>query len=1848
MKTKLRFRVACIVIVFPLFMQAQQGYLLSTGNDQKQLLKAYRLVLEKSANDYHSTSNYWDADLFPTYGEHSIYLIKSGADKGSFVIPDSLPPDYMHLKGKAYSGFNWTSQSLTSVQFKKHPKRIAIFKSKFKANDVTLSWESMYFERLFSEYLMDDIYYTIDEDELINNGIDVNTKLLIFPAVAAKDSNYTFYIDSIFSITPNLSANIQEFVSNGGGIYAEGNGVYFVEKTGFLENGAVDYTSDNYIGGLTNVTETSTVDILNFGFSASANKLYGSKFPVINSSRINVAASISSSGDACVFMLKPGNASASKIICNTGLPTVSAVTGDDNESLQAGWTMSAILSPFTFDVDVTRKVSNELIGSMSAGDNAISYDRKDTLSVEIRLRNLSDQTISSVNLEENIKAYFTFLDVTSGDSYTKSGNQLTFSGISLPAHSEKIIVYRVITPDPESTIHEDVDNYIDNGTLIAVSKGNISYTQNGFKGNYSKDKDYADVIFSALIFADTDVNWKNFLDLEYQPFKVFMIMENKSRSPALNTIYTQYIPKDIPFYWSDSIIDIPILKTPGGKYVDVLKGSNDQAYPEYDMDLDGYPDVWLDTASIFPKGYTLTEESVYWANPWNHLRTGNESFVFEDIDHDGIIPEDTDGDGIVDANFDNDDKIRVWKVTWNIGRVEGYEYHDPYSSYEIWVDPPNLINLAAGVGHVYDSIDNYPGMFYPYTSNIESANLSDTTWSHWMERDASGKVIWKQLIHQRINNYEGYTFIDTASANYRPLPTDSVIGTCPQPHLEFIAVLSLGGEEIDMTHYTPQQSLYSKIDYQTVFGEERVTPIRTTYTYWAPLPNPLQFEYLSNNYQVIDTNGQTIQELPEYGPAKLVFDMDASTEYTYYWIRNVGHDVDYNDPSEATEGPEYESLGDGVFGYFIYTIPKGMGGYRITLPQNADGSYNTDSIVQIDGKPFTKWLDNPNTLNEVEIWETPFEYQVYIPQILIPPALDDDNFDGIDDWIDDRGDRFCSETGFLHDAFMLDDGEDWLDYPETPFVDDIYGQVDSGWYAGADGTYGDDYFEDLGKTHIQINANYLGRGREGSIEISKGGILVCEEIFGGSPWVIFSHVLSGFATGTDMSVKSQVIPETVYYGIDTVYLKHTIADTNEPHNFDANFDPYHISYGYGETTITTFAGAKDPCSLIDPAISMPAILDPGFDNHTITLIPNADSDNADLVGYPKNTTGTFLEVRVEVNNSTSDNWINTTVTPDLSGLGTTSLELSYVAYPRPLVPAHYNEASGEIIPGDQPGTFTTGWRFNQPEGEVLIKMGNTLNLMQPTRRGYFVYLLKIDPTLENGIYEIPFTIGGTKKHYSGTENGSISYIVPNALFCITDKDENGNISEYQQLILENSMLKTLEVAATGNFVPTGRIKWSINDFGKEDFESIANSFTSDAGGNINLSSVKSFPTLDTIKLVILQEGTVDSYNTTAEILRLTDGQTLNYSNALGNQQVTSERLMVKPVGPRIQIKNKVYSINGVLVTDTIVYEPEADLYVETMLTAKNTGSDISSNTLVNIFPGLYYDVVTDSLDPNCTFNDGLISVNFEEIIPGEMKQQLLPFILHPDELPEGIDIRMLIQQSEIDYEGTLVADKVFNFMDTNKLLLDLYDFEATSLTFSNIGNGQVQVNAKAGNRGIYGKDVWFRIYPIIGDAGTYEFPIAEIRVENFQPGQNIDLSGVYTLPVTDKSIDFIAIVDDGYDYVEITELNNTIRIDYESSGIDNPEISNNGISIYPLPFTDDVNFKYNLDKAYTKVTIKVFDLKGRQWVELKDCPASEGTNTIQWRNTDMPEGSYIYQLTGDGLNGSSEVLFTGQIIKLVQ
>ncbi len=1723
-----------------------QGVVIPTNESQTDFLKAYKLVLEKSENDYRSTSTTMDDRLFPLFGEFSVYWQQNGNHAGSFVFPGAIPTEYASITSSEYSTYNWTANDHYAIHFKKHKKRIAVFRSEKKQDNHSVSWEAVYFKNMFNSYLTDDIYYFVDEKDLAK-GLSVETKMLIIPSFASKDGDNKFHIDRVLSENPAIRTTVNQLLATGGTLYTEGNAVYFVEALGNFPAGTVDFNSTVHADpatGLIPLEINHASHPLAFAAAANNNQLYANVLPGIELPSAQVFASLQDHGTPTVFAVTGEAASGGRIVCNTGLPTVGGTTEIEKGSRQLQWTLNTLLYAFSGSIDVTRSVRNQIPDGITAGKNAISYDRCDTFNIKIKIRNLSAKTINDIQLTETIREYFTFVDVVSENTdYTINGKNLYFNGLSLPAHSETEIEYRLKTPLPEDSIHSKIDDYLVDDSYIYASQNTTRFTANDGVYQIKKKNNYADVMFSAYLAADTDLNWKNFLGLEYQPFKVFMILENKERTSALGTKYTQYIPKDVPFYWSDKSINIPVLKTPGGKYVDILKGSNSENNPEFDMDSDGDPDVWLDTASIYPKGYTIVEEEVYWLNPWAHLR--DEEPYYEDIDHDGVHAQDTDGDGIVDIE-EPGDKIRVWKVTWNLDEVPGYQIYDPFCSYEIWVDPPDLVPLSAGIGFAHDSIsETVDGMFYPYQTSIpskEELNSANNSWKHWMQTDDEGNIIWKQFIYQSIDNYEGFTFIDTVAENYRLLPTDRCIGSAPQPHREFIAVLSLGGEEIDMQHYQPSNSPYSKLEYETIFDEKRQTPIRTTYTYYAPLPNPLQFEYLSNNYVI---NSDTSRFLPKYGTVDITFDVEASTEYTYYWIRNVGHDVDYNDPSEAIEG--IDKLGDGVFGYMVYDIPKGMGGYRIHLPKNDDGSYNINALLEVDGKPFEKWIDNENTGSQVEVIEDQFQYHIYIPQLLIPPALDDDNLDGTDDWIDDRGDRFHSTTGFHHDSFMPDNGEDWLQYPETPFEDDIYGTVESGWYAGEDNTYGDDFFEKLGTVHFRIHAQYEGLGREGPVELSKGGWLVVEEIFGGSPWVIFSHTLSGYAKGVEYEVKTSPNPDMVKYGVDTIYLKHKITDVDEPHDFNYFFDPYHVSYGYGDATFTTYAGGKDPCSLIEPAIVTSTIIDPDYQNQQITLIPYADAENPRLAGFPKTVQGTFLEVRIEAMNGTDDNWINTVITPILDEkLGNTKKVMSYMAYPRPLVP------------GDDIGAFKAGWRFNEPEDEVLVLMGDTLPLLQPSRRAYFITLFQIDENLENGVYDIGFKASGKKVHYDGTVNGNISYELAPAKFSITERNNAGNITEYQKIVIGQGALSELQVQTGEVFHSMQDVRWSLQDVNHTDFESMTNTLPTtvdEATGTetIDLSAFDVFPKPDTSTLFILQRGEVHSFENDEDEPIVATGDTLLYTYSGFEGKSGNGISKVTAIGPKIVVEKVIYKINGRTYhpEDTVkVFPKRYVMNIEAWIKVSNKGNDISQNTKLTIDVGSYFVPYIDSLPENCEWNGDKIDVNMGSFIPGDKKELKLWFSLSPNPNQQKSkqsddkepDILTVIEAVDVVYNGTAKAF-TFEFTDEKDLEYKAFDFKMHSISGDSpyITRGMdIILSAIVENQALQAGDIEIAFYVIQNSDTTL---LQKQTIDSLDRKETIAINVPYSVPeTTNNDLQFMAIVDTPDAVPEILENNNALIV----------------------------------------------------------------------------------------------------------
>ncbi|MCX7880762.1 MAG: VCBS repeat-containing protein [Ignavibacteria bacterium] len=1813
--------------------------LIPVGSEQKDFLRAYRFALHYSHADLRFTNNTMDSIVFPKYGEFSIYWIKTGPNQGSFVYPDILPKDYSDLTTKEIDYYDWKFSEHFSLQFKHHTQSICIFQSEFKQNNSTVSWSSFYFKNLLDMNFFDNIYFFANEKYIDSIGFSLPTRLLIIPSFRKFNDDDKYFIDKIVAKYPNLKRNIDGFLSRGGTIYVEGNAVYLLEKLGYLPSNSVDfknYFSPNFEDNSVNVRFTNSNHPLNFTKLAVDNKLYASTIPTIKVQNAEVIAYLENTSNPVVFVLSGVSASNGQIIVNTGLPTVGGMNDLKRGSRQLQWTLNAIFSAYCSSIDLTRSVYNNLPKEITAGANAISYDRLDTFEVRLKIRNLGSTPFENVSINEYVREYFKIIGVRSTNiNYSITGTLVNFKDISLSPFEEKEIVLLISTPEPQSKVHEQVDRYIAWANYIYVSYCEVrNQTSKGLEF-FVKYRNYVDLMFSARLIADTDLNWKNILYLDYQPFKVFTIIENKERTAAVETKYIQYIPKDVPFYRVDKKINIPILKTPGGRYIDILRGSNNQSKPEYDMDSDGYPDVWLDTSSIYPKGYTIEETEIYWINPWEHFRTGDTSF-YEDIDNDGLRARDINGDGTVDIE-EPGDKIRVWKVTWNIGKVAGYEYFDPYCYYEIWLDPPDLVNLSAGVAKVYGKLDeDVPGMFYPYSPDINKANIKDERWKRWMEIDKNGNPIWKQFIYQRIQNYEGFTFIDTLKENYKLKLTDKCIGTVPQPHREFIAVLSLGGREIDMNSPTPSSSQYSNLIYKTIFNETRVTPIRTTYTYYTPLPNPLQFEYLTNSFKITDTTGTIqYQTLPKFGKALIHYTMDASTEYSYYWIRNAGHDVDYNDPSEKIEG--VEKLGDGVFGYLIYDIPKGIGGYKITLPKKPDGSYDIDRIVQIDGKPFQKWLDNPNTKDKVEIIEDAFLYHIYIPQILIPPALDDDNNDGKDDWIDDRGDRFQSSTGFLHDAFMLGNGEDYPDWPKKPFQDDIYGKVKSGWYPGPDNTYGDDKFEKLGKTRINICAIYEGLGREGSLEISKGGWLVVEEIFGGSPWVITSHTLSGFAIGTNVKLTSRVQPSSVRYGLDTTFLLHFIEDVGEPHSFDINFDPYHISYGYGDIAVTTYSGGRDPCNLISPNKPFSNIVDANFDKRRITLIPFADSTNPNLKGYPKQIEGTFIQIRIEVNNSTDYNFINTRIEPQIpTNLGKTELVFKYVAYPRPLVPAKFDPQTGKVVQGgDDFGTLRTGWRFNQPEGEMLVSLGNSLSLLQPGRRAYFIYLFKLDSSLTPDVYSIKFYSSGDIYSYTGEKKGNFNYEIPSVLFSVAKKKVDGTVTEYQKFVLGQSNLKRLEVQGTNAFKGINQIRWSDKSITYLDFDTLKNKLSSAFDSKsltetIDLSIFKDFPTKNFTKFYVLEKVEVNSSNQ-PDKFKLTESESLVFdTKPFGENISKAGALTVSSVGPKVTNFKRISALNGEQFTENESLRWKAGKnFIEVSFYLVNIGSDIAENVTFNFAKGKYFLPTTNQNNVEL-LSTGVYKVVAGSLVPGEMKEIKILFETSDNVCSDWFDESTLIQNVNIYYNGprSKLATKkeVFSYVDNQVLSAYSSDIFVRNLRTEpkeikaneeaivkwEIGNGLIPIN----------KPVKYELFAIVNLTDTISLANGEISsLAEFESKHN---RTQFLVSDSIFFLEFLLVLDKDNVLYEICKGNNSKLVSAELVG---PNWMRK-VSIKPNPFDYYTEITYVISQDISRLDAFIFALDGSFVGKIENCPSKIGINEFTVLMPNLAKGTYLVRFEG--------------------
>ncbi len=280
-----------------------QGFIIPTDNSQSDFLKTYKLVLGKSNEDYRFSGNI-DSLLFPKYGEYSVYWAKSGNDKGSFIVTDTIPAAYSSVTSVAYSAYNWQGAEHYSIQFKCIQKPVAVFRSAIKHNNVSVSWESMYFKNSFDTYLFNDMYSYVNEHTFDTAYLPSSTKLLIFPSFAVYGNNTQYYMDSVIAASPYMKAKIDTFLSKGGTIYAEGNAAYLIEKLGYLSQGAVDFSNFTNADPVTNlvaINVTSPSNPISFTTDATGNYLYASSVPHVNIGSAEVIALLSVNSDPAVL-----------------------------------------------------------------------------------------------------------------------------------------------------------------------------------------------------------------------------------------------------------------------------------------------------------------------------------------------------------------------------------------------------------------------------------------------------------------------------------------------------------------------------------------------------------------------------------------------------------------------------------------------------------------------------------------------------------------------------------------------------------------------------------------------------------------------------------------------------------------------------------------------------------------------------------------------------------------------------------------------------------------------------------------------------------------------------------------------------------------------------------------------------------------------------------------------------------------------------------------------------------------------------------------------------------------------------------------------------------------------------------------------------------------------------------------------------------------------------------------------------------------------------------------------------------------------------------------------------------
>ncbi|MGB9561827.1 MAG: hypothetical protein ACPL6C_03335, partial [bacterium] len=496
---------------------------------QSNLREAYRFIFYRSKEMFVRLGEI-DTNIASQFGE--LPLIYSGHYNG-VIFPDTISPSRA-FSHRYESSFNISTVGNSfSIKWMGDPG-VAVYKSSIvDIYDQSVSWGLPYYEELFRNIF--GFGYGSEVVEIIDTMLPTmsrNVRMLIIPAFEHGDSS-SEYIYATYSFYPELGRALQDFLARGGTILAEGNACYLLELYGILPPGSVSL--DDLIDGVgermkARLTITENTNPLG---SLARNELYTVSAPSLSPTLHGIVARFTSTrdpldnGKPAIIYLEGEEALGGRIILIAGLPSVNAI---ENPS-ECGWQIlaNAVLMAFSERLAVVRSIFTGTVAPEELSQMALPVDEEQVFDITIRVRNLWDRPINNITITETYKPYFDYLDTPEGPEPIQDGNRLTFTITNIPGRTEYRIKYRLKTPAPTDSRRENINSFLDFDVYMRPSTNYTSFDDpvSSTRRDTGRWNLLCYFLFNARIVADADLNWKNILGNYFQPFKIFMTMENK-------------------------------------------------------------------------------------------------------------------------------------------------------------------------------------------------------------------------------------------------------------------------------------------------------------------------------------------------------------------------------------------------------------------------------------------------------------------------------------------------------------------------------------------------------------------------------------------------------------------------------------------------------------------------------------------------------------------------------------------------------------------------------------------------------------------------------------------------------------------------------------------------------------------------------------------------------------------------------------------------------------------------------------------------------------------------------------------------------------------------------------------------------------------------------------------------------------------------------------------------------------------------------------------------------------------------------------------------------------------------